>query len=327
MSAELAIAQLLIGQSPAMVRLRALIAKVARTSLPILIEGPTGSGKELVAQALHVASGRSGPFVPFNVCAIAETMFEDALFGHVRGAFTGALSDSPGYLVQADKGTAFFDEISGLSLMAQTKLLRAIETREFRPVGGRCDVRSDFRVVAATNRSLEELQEQSAFREDLRHRFGKMILKVPPLAERPEDVMSLAHHFLELASDGCPGFTVRAVARLERHDWPGNVRELRSVVESAAALVSGSNRIDGDDIAELLVSSQRVSVRDDFELRRTLQVLTEVGGNVVLAAEALGVNKTTIYRRLRRARVTRPAAAIMPPDIERVSDSPPAIAT
>ena len=306
MSAERLIAEFLIGDSAPMVRLRSLIARVAPTSLPVLIEGPTGSGKELVARALHVTSGRAGAFVPFNVCAIADTMFEDALFGHVRGAFTGALSDSPGYLAQADKGTAFFDEIGGLSTMAQAKLLRAIETREFRPVGGRRDVRSDFRVVAATNTSLVELEARGAFREDLRHRFGKLVLRVPPLAERSEDVVCLAQYFLELADSASPGFTVRGTARLERHDWPGNVRELRSVVESAAAL-AGRNRIDVDDLNTLLSSAERVSVREDFELRRTLQVLEEARGNVVAAAQLLGVNKATIYRRLRRAGVMRPA--------------------
>src|SRR5919106_5556708 len=146
---ETAISKLLIGESLAMRTLRGDILAIAESHLPVLIQGETGTGKELVAEALHLASARSGRFVPFNVCAISESMFEDALFGHVRGAFTGAVSDSIGYLMEADRGTVFLDEIGSLPLSAQTKLLRAVETQQFRPVGARSDRRSDFRVVTA----------------------------------------------------------------------------------------------------------------------------------------------------------------------------------
>jgi two-component system response regulator AtoC len=307
---------MLIGESLAMCRLRSLIERIAPTHLPVLIEGPTGSGKELVAHATHVVSGRKGAFVPFNVCAIPDTMFEDALFGHVRGAFTGAVYDSPGFLTQANDGTAFFDEVSGLPPAAQAKLLRAIETREFRPVGSRRDVRSNFRLVAATNVCLERLQQQSLFREDLRHRFGKIVLTVPALTERREDIARLATHFL--ATSGLARTTdisARALARLHDYDWPGNVRELKAVVESAAILAP-NGRIETEDIAPMLTAeAARRPVQLEFEIRRTIDVLREVRGDVTAAAQSLGVNKTTVYRRLRRARIgidvlTAPVGAV-----------------
>lgn len=302
MSATEAIARLLIGDSLVMQRLRALIERVAPTHLPVLIEGPTGSGKELVARAVHIASGRKGAFVPFNVCAIPDTMFEDAMFGHVRGAFTGAVHDSQGYLAQAHDGTAFFDEVSGLPLGPQAKLLRAIETGEFRPVGARNDARSAFRLVGATNENLESLQERALFREDLRHRFGKLLLALPPLRARQEDIPLLVSHFL--ASSGAArqaDISRRGLRLLQEYDWPGNVRELRAVID-AAAILAPNPTIDAEDIAPMLrVGLVRQEVQLDFAIRETLEVLHEVGGDVVAAAKRLGINKTTIYRRIRRA--------------------------
>src|SRR5678816_48003 len=171
----------LIGDSFPMQRLRALIARVAPTNVPVLIEGATGTGKELVAAMLHRLSGRGGAFVPFNVCALPDSMFEDALFGHVKGAYTGAAGDTLGYLREANGGTAFFDEISGLALGLQPKLLRAIETRTIRAVGSSRDVTSDFRVVAATNECLDELVDAGRFRADLNHRLSGLVLTVPTL--------------------------------------------------------------------------------------------------------------------------------------------------
>ncbi|HJR63809.1 MAG TPA: sigma 54-interacting transcriptional regulator, partial [Gemmatimonadaceae bacterium] len=226
-----------------MARVRELVRQIAPTELSVLIEGPTGAGKELVAQAMHAASRRSGRLVAFNVCAIAETMFEDALFGHVRGAFTGATSDAAGYLVEADKGTVFLDEISGLAMGMQAKLLRVLETREFRPVGARLDRRSDFRVVAATNEPLATLLAERRIRADLAYRLGGVVIQVPSLRERPEDVPVLACRFMERARASC-GIAVRlsgeALHALQQYDWPGNVRELKNVVERAAVLAEGA---------------------------------------------------------------------------------------
>ena len=176
--------------------LRALIARVAPLRMPVLIEGATGTGKELAAALLHRDSGRSGGLVAFNVCALGESMFEDALFGHVKGAYTGALGESLGFLREANGGTAFFDEISGLPLPLQAKLLRAIETGVFRPIGASRDAMSEFRTVAATNEQLRELVAAGRFREDLMHRLSGITVRMPTLAERVDDIPELVRHFL-----------------------------------------------------------------------------------------------------------------------------------
>lgn len=243
-TSESELAARLIGSSPPIRELRRLILRIAPQSTSVVIHGSTGSGKELVAQALHAASGRKGRYVAFNVCAIPDTMFESTLFGHVRGAFTGAVSDNDGYLVEADRGTIFLDEISGLPLFNQMKLLRAVETREFRPVGARQDRRSEFRVVAASNDDLPGLAHAGQFRQDLLFRLRGIPIEVPLLADRLEDVPALALHFAREAAR--PGEPVEikptAIRELQAYDWPGNVRELRQVIECAIAL-AGSSRL------------------------------------------------------------------------------------
>jgi DNA-binding NtrC family response regulator len=229
---------LIIGESAAVHQIRALIAKLAPTTLPVLIQGPTGSGKELVAQAIHRLSGRSGPLVAVNVCAISDTMFEDALFGHVRGAFSSAIADRAGFLAEADHGSLFLDEIASLPLPTQAKLLRAIETGEFRPVGARHDVRSDFRVIAAANEDVRALAAAERFRPDLLHRLSGAVIRVPGLDARPDDIPALARHFAGQLSSA-NGVPIRlndaAIRMLQNRAWPGNVRELKHVVECAAA--------------------------------------------------------------------------------------------
>lgn len=307
---------LLLGDSPAMSHLRAMIVRVAPSHLPILIEGPTGAGKELVARAVHNLSGRSGALVAFNVCAIADSMFEDAMFGHVRGAFTGAISDGEGYLAQAHEGTVFFDEIGGLNLGAQAKLLRALETRQFRPVGGKRDLHSAFRVIAATARPLEELCREGAFRDDLRHRLGKVVLRVLPLAERREDIPLLVAHFLRTVDGRHLAITQRALDHLSACEWPGNVRELRALVE-AMAVLSRTGKIDMEDVLAL-TGGRILPVRLSFEIQRTVEVVREYRGDVYTAAGVLGVDPTTVYRRLRRAGVGHEAAARGAPSASRL---------
>lgn len=300
---ELIVKELLLGESESMRRLRTLLVRIAPAQLPVLIEGPTGSGKELVAKALHLVSGRRGQFVPFNVCAIADTMFEDALFGHVRGAFTGAMSDSAGYLRQAHEGTMFLDEVSGLPLSSQAKLLRAVEIGEFRPVGASKDMKSQFRLVAATNQRLDRLSQAGAFREDLLHRFGKMVVRIPALRDRREDVELLVGHFLGVFSPSAGHYFSPAAMRIAaEYDWPGNVRELRAVVETVVALAT-RDRIDVDQVSEVLEHDlpRRATPLLDFALKRTVDVLIDVNGDAMLAAERLGVHKSTIYRRVLRA--------------------------
>jgi DNA-binding NtrC family response regulator len=297
------IEDLILGESESIRTVRRLIKKIAPRREPVLIQGPTGSGKELVAQALHAASGRLGRFVPFNVCAIPETMFEDSLFGHVRGAFTGAAGDSQGYLLEADKGTAFFDEVSGLSLAMQVKLLRAIETGEFRPVGARGDKRSNFRVVAALNEPLDEMLDRGRFRHDLAHRLGTFVIDVPALEARVDDIPVLARHFAERAEHDRaprPVLTPCALRALEQHTWPGNVRELRNVVFSTIAL-SDTSTITGEMIVQTLTRTRIGRSPDDragFQKKELLKTLEACSWNTAEVAERLGVDRATVYRRM-----------------------------
>lgn len=307
------IEEILLGESPAIRRVRELVQKVAPTRLSVLVHGPTGAGKELVAQALHLLSGRSGPFVAFNVCAIAESLFEDALFGHVRGGFTGATDSSPGFLLEAQAGTIFLDEIGGLPLAAQTKLLRALETRQFRPVGAAADRSSDFRVVTATNENVGHLTAAGRFRRDLLHRLDGAVIEVPGLNERRKDIPLLAHHFALIARSGrtsaangqsAPPITESAIELLVHHPWPGNVRELRTVIERAGALAD-EDCIDAGAVKSALRmrvpgASKAIVGICPARYERMLEVLNVHGWDVDATAAALGVHRATVYRTMRR---------------------------
>jgi two-component system, NtrC family, response regulator AtoC len=292
----------MVGNSEPMRRLRALIETVAPTRLPVLISGPTGAGKELVASALHSLSGRRGAFVPFNVCAISDTMFEDALFGHVRGAFTGATNDVPGYLREADGGTVFLDEVSGLPPMSQAKLLRAIETGVFRPVGAKRDARSDFRVVAATNERIDALVGEGRFRADFAHRIGAVTVHVPPLSERCEDLSLLVRYFLDQIGRGHVRIADDVHDALASHGWPGNVRELKHVVEWSAAFSNGHLSAETMRAAIAQRSSVGMVRADAFALeRRELrEALSRCGGSADALAAELGIHRATLFRRLKR---------------------------
>jgi len=295
-------ASLLIGESIAMQRLRSLIAAVAPTRLSVLIEGETGSGKELVAALLHELSGRDGAFVAFNVCALGETMFEDALFGHAKGAYTGAMSETLGFLREANGGTVFLDEISGLPMLLQAKLLRAIETGVVRPIGSSRDAPSNFRTIAATNERLEDVVARGQFRPDLAHRLRGMVLRVPSLAERVGDIPMLVEHFVRIARprQETP-ISPRALARLQERPWPGNVRELKQVVE--AALVFGGDVLDVDALDAVLAQRAGEVARwsaDMAERQRLLKLLMGSDWDTERAAADLGVHRTTVYRRMRR---------------------------
>jgi DNA-binding NtrC family response regulator len=298
---------LLIGDSLPMRQLRSLVSRIAGSSLPVLIQGETGSGKELVAHALHQQSGRAGGLVALNVCALPDTMFEASMFGHVRGAFTGALHDSAGYMTEAHRGSLFLDEVSGLSQGNQLKLLRALETREFRPVGGRADQRSDFRLIAASNEELSRLVEHGRFRRDLVHRLGGIRVTVPPLRERLEDVPMLATHFALRAQHGVGARAMDvviaggAMRALQAHTWPGNVRELRHVVEASLALADGA--VSADDVAALIEPAAVLSLsrrRQQHQGRDLLEQLDRCAWDVNEVASELGVHRATVYRRLRR---------------------------
>jgi DNA-binding NtrC family response regulator len=310
-----------------MERLRARVARLALSQAPVLIEGPTGSGKELVAEALHLCSGRRGAFVPFNACAIADGTFESALFGHVRGAFTGAVHDAVGYLAEADRGTVFFDEISSLSLTAQSKVLRAVETRSFRPVGARHDRTSDFRLVAASNEELAVLVSGGRFRLDLYHRLRALAIRVPPLTEHLEDVPLLAAYFARSAALEQPQqLNEQAIEQLMGHTWPGNIRELRNVVEFAMALAEGPV-IGVAEITEALGAQGSSPRRDDrsWMRQRLVSALAECDGDTTRVAHRLGLHRSNVYRLMRRL-------GICPPRRQRMQhalpdDVPPAVAS
>ncbi|MGH7655109.1 MAG: sigma 54-interacting transcriptional regulator [Gemmatimonadaceae bacterium] len=303
----------LVGESAVMREMRATIQVAARSAMSILIQGPTGSGKELVAAALHAESGRQGKFVAFNVCAISDTMFEDALFGHIRGAFTGASERSLGFLREADGGTAFFDEISGLPPSLQPKLLRAIETKEFRPVGGSENVRSDARIIAATNEDLEPLVAAHKFRADLAYRLCGVTIRVPSLAERIEDVPQLTRHFLVRCGFARLEVTNGALEMLKRLAWSGNVRELKNLVEWTALVTAGT--FDEDAIFRAL-STRRLDesaeglAAEAVELR---EALVRHDWNKVRAAHELGIHVATVYRRMKLHRISAPRIRHFPP--------------
>src|SRR5688572_12521334 len=318
------LAESLVGVSEGIRQVRAVIAKVARSDMAVLVQGPTGAGKELVARAIHDLSGRPGEIVAFNVCAIADSMFEDALFGHVRGAYTGAISDAQGYLSEADRGTLFLDEVSGLPLASQAKLLRAIETGEFRPVGAQTNRRSAFRTLAASNESVRTLIEGGRFRSDLAQRLCGIVIEVPALARRVPDVRLLAEHFAARIGNGSGPFqfTSQALAALERHDWPGNVRELQQVVARAITLSSHreltqsdiEDAIDAGGIVHSAVPlSLGVTQEQCVARRRLLEALSEHGWDKARVANELGVHPVTVYRQMRRLGIPLRVNSATPP--------------
>jgi len=304
----------LIGESAAMRRLRLLIQRIARSDAPVLVKGETGTGKELVARAIHRLGPRpEGPFVAVNCAALPETLLESELFGHAKGAFTDARVARVGLFVQASGGTLFLDEIGELSPALQPKLLRALQERCVRPVGASEEVPFDARLVAATNRDLESAVEEGRFREDLLFRLDVLPVEVPPLRARGGDVLLLAQHFArELAKRaGRPtlGISRGAAEKLGDYAWPGNVRELENAIERAAALAD-HDHILVEDLPERIRSHRKTDLLlagDDpatlvplevVERRYVARVLEATAGNKTLAARILGVDRKTLYRKL-----------------------------
>lgn len=292
---------LLLGTSPQLSALRASISRIAPTDLSVLIEGPTGAGKELVAQSLHEQSPGRLNLVSVNVSAIAESMFEDTLFGHIRGAFTGAISHSDGLLGEAHRGTLFLDEIGTLSLSLQPKLLRVLESRRYRQVGGRQDRESDFRLVAASNSSLATAVREGAFRADLYQRLSPIILRIPSLSERRSDIPQLAQYFASSFAARHSRHAIlndSALQSLCRYDWPGNVRELKNVVESALAFAD-RHVVSTHDIERALeVRIEANGTRDRCPLSRDqlLSTLVECDYDTLRTAAAHDVSRATVYR-------------------------------
>jgi len=304
----------LIGESVAMRKLRQLVARVAASDAPVLITGETGTGKELVAHAIHRRGARvGGPFVAINCAALPETLLESELFGHAKGAFTDAREARSGLFVQASGGTLFLDEIGDLTATLQPKLLRALQERCVRPVGAAKEVPFDARLVAATNRDLAAAVEDGRFREDLYFRLDVLPVEVPPLRARGADVLLLAQHFARRLAQrtGRPalGISRAAAEKLGDYGWPGNVRELENAIERAAALAD-HDHILAEDLPERIRSHRKTDLllaSDDpatlaplevIERRYVARVLEATAGNKTLAARILGVDRKTLYRKL-----------------------------
>ena len=302
----------IVGNSEAMEKVYRLIEKMSGISSNVLIVGETGTGKELVARAIHYNSERSDrPFVAVNCGSLTESLLESELFGHLKGAFTGAIANQEGFFRKADKGTLFLDEISEVSHGLQVKLLRAIQEREVIPVGGREPLRFDVRLIAATNRLLEDEVKKGTFREDLFYRINVITIPLPPLRDRKEDVPLLVNHFLQKYAQrlGKPSVKIlrEAMQALVNYDWPGNVRELENMIERAVALCE-EDLIERTDLPDKL-TQVRIAIRDLDEYEMTLdaleeqhikKVLQKVSGDKVKASLILGINLSTLYRKLAR---------------------------
>lgn len=307
----------IIGESDAMQRVKALARKVATSpGSTVLITGESGTGKDLLAKVIHYASNRAPrPFLNITCSALPETLLESELFGHERGAFTDARQQKRGLLEQADEGTVFLDEIGEMSPTLQAKLLRFLEEKTFRRVGGMSDVQVDVRVVAATNRQLEEAVRQGKFRDDLYYRLNVLRIEMPPLRERTGDVALLAQHFVEVFAKEfkrpVPGIAADAVRRLEGYGWPGNVRELRNLVERAV-LLANDGTLDATDFATLAspvataasegafaLPANGVNL-EDVERSLVVQALDRAGGNQTKAATLLGLHRDQIRYRIEK---------------------------
>lgn len=315
----------MIGRSGPMQSLFEMIEKVAESSATILIQGESGTGKELAARAIHQLSGRSNRnFVPVNCAAIPDDLLESELFGHVKGSFTGAYANRAGRFEMADKGTLFLDEIGDMKANLQVKILRVLQNREFEPVGSTRSQKVDVRIIAATNKNLEELVVSKDFREDLYYRLSVIPITIPPLRERRDDIPLLIHNFLtRFNSDkrhAVKGFSREALNILGNYDWPGNVRELENLVERLVIL-KDSGFITPDDLPDKYLSGQQTSMPmtepalddvlpeggiclnsavDEFENRLIMQALARTRGNKKEAANLLNLKRTTLIEKLKK---------------------------
>lgn len=298
-----------IGDSKAMQDVFVAIDKVASTSATVLITGESGTGKELAARAIHYGGPRSSaPFVPVNCGGIPEALLESELFGHVKGAFTGADESRAGFFHAADGGTIFLDEVSDMSLAMQVKLLRVLQDKEVCMVGSSRSRKVDVRILAATNRELQGLVRKGLFREDLFYRLNVITIFIPPLRERGDDILSLARHFVtKFAAESGQSplrFSDKALQSLRSYNWPGNVRELENVIQRLVVMTDG-DVIEVPDLPALM----RFSALRELGLKRTLaeveaeyisNVLSSVDGNKTLAAQILGINRKTLREKLRK---------------------------
>lgn len=311
----------IIGKSQPMMNVFELIKAAAPTRSTILIQGESGTGKELVARAIHLNSDRARhPFVVVNSGSLPPDLLESHLFGHVKGAFTGAVTDKKGLFEAADKGTIFFDEISSISLETQVKLLRVMQDKEFMRLGGTRTIKVDVRIIAATNTDLEELIEQKAFRKDLFYRLNVIKIELPPLRARKEDIPLLVKHFIELYNaenqKQVEGVSEDVMEILMEYDWPGNVRELENILERAVVL-SKSRVITREALPPFLLSGKKIMFEEldnasldlkektaEFQKKLILTALQKSGGVQKKAAELLGLKPTTLNEMIKRLKIS-----------------------
>ena len=303
----------LLGRSPVIARLRDMVRRLSPASIPVLVLGPAGTGKELVARALHACSPRqAGPFVPVHCGALPAELLESELFGHMKGSFTGAHRDQPGLVETAHRGTLFLDEVGEMPAPMQVKLLRFLQGGTYLPVGGRVQKRAEVRIVAATHRDLDGMVADGSFREDFYYRLRGMVLRTPALAERPEDVTLLAARFLRQAAPRAR-LAGDALAYLAARAWPGNVRELRSLMETAGALAPpGADAVDAALLRFAAGESEMASTAEaattglldaavaELETRMLRETMAATGGNQSEAARRLGLSRMGLIKKLAR---------------------------
>lgn len=295
-----------IGQSKAMQELYSLIQQIAPTSAPVAILSETGTGKELVAQSLHDLSGRKGSWIPLNCGAIAKELIQSELFGHEKGAFTGAQQQRHGVFEQAKGGTLFLDEVAELPLELQASLLRVLETGKIRRVGGTQEIAVDVRVICATHQDLPRLVAEKKFREDLYFRLNVLPIFLPPLRERQEDIPLLANHFIKIFSSARKSLSESAVRFLQSQDWPGNIRELKNAIQRAVILAKGEV-LESSDFSFLAASTKPAEPKIsatlpnlmDVEKNFILQELERQNFNKLATSKALGIAKSTLYEKLK----------------------------
>jgi len=303
----------IVGQHPSIRNILSLLPDIAESNSPVLITGPTGSGKELFARAIHnLSSRKDGPFVPVNCAALPDTLLESELFGYARGAFTGAVRSKPGRFMLAHKGTLFLDEIGSTSPAFQAELLRVLESGEFMPLGDTRTLKADFRIVAAANQDLKKLAFEEGFRKDLFYRLNVAGIALPPLSERKEDIPLLIAHFIQkfnlIKRKSIQGLTQGALVFLMTYPFPGNIRELQNIIEYAFIRCKG-NRIGLEHLSQELFAgkinaannaSKSSVLPDDDEAQQIRIALQQHQWNRDIAAKALGMGLTTLWRKMKK---------------------------